>query len=239
MSEEFSGEQKLRIVLESIIRNVPKGEQSKKYGVSEEEFQSWHDHLIQNGGGIFDQSQQYNSKSRHGKKKMGPLAKLFLSFSLLTNVGLLIFGIVFSLNNENKKEELVEDEINSIDSPVNLVDRFPDAVAPPTEGKKEDAKDADIEVMLENARVKPLPSKSQDSNIENLLAQPGKTVIPSFIPPVVATEPENEVTFLGRSYEGRHVVYLLDVGTYVLDGNESVEQFNQSKEALVSSIVTL
>ena len=69
MSKEFSGEQKLRIVLESIIRNVPKGEQSKKYGVSEEEFQSWHDHLIQNGGKIFDQSQQYNSKSRHGKKK--------------------------------------------------------------------------------------------------------------------------------------------------------------------------
>ena len=103
--EAFSGEQTLRIVLESIIRNVPKGEQSKKYGVSEEEFQSWHDHLIQNGGKIFDQSQHYNSKSRHGKKKMGPLAKLFLSFSLLTNLGLLIFGIVFSLNNENKKEE--------------------------------------------------------------------------------------------------------------------------------------
>ena len=79
--------------------------------------------------------------------------------------------------------------------------------------------------MLENARVKPLPSKSQDNNIENLLAQPGKIAIPSLIPPVVATEPENEVTFLGRSYEGRHVVYLLDVGTYVLDGNDSVEQF--------------
>ena len=239
MSEEFSGEQKLRIVLESIIRNVPKGEQSKKYGVSEEEFQSWHDHLIQNGGKIFDQSQQYNSKSRHVKKKMGPLAKLFLIFSLFTNLGLLIFGIVYLLNNENKKEELVEAEINSIDSPVNLVDRFPDAVAPPTEGKKEEAKDADIEVMLENARVKPLPSKSQDNNIENLLAQPGKITIPSLIPPVVATEPENEVTFLGRSYEGRHVVYLLDVGTYILDGNDSVEQFNQSKEALVSSIITL
>ena len=40
MSAEFSGEQKLRIVLESIIRNAPKGEQSKKYGVTEEEFQS-------------------------------------------------------------------------------------------------------------------------------------------------------------------------------------------------------
>ena len=41
MADEFSGEQKLRIILESIIRNVPKEEQSKKYGVSEEEFQKW------------------------------------------------------------------------------------------------------------------------------------------------------------------------------------------------------
>ena len=56
MADEFSGEQKLRIILESIIRNVPKEEQSKKYGVSEEEFQKWHDHLIQNGGKLFESS---------------------------------------------------------------------------------------------------------------------------------------------------------------------------------------
>ena len=239
MSEEFSGEQKLRIVLESIIRNVPKGEQSKKYGVSEEEFQSWHDHLIQNGGKIFDQSRQSSSNSRHGKKKMGPLAKLFLIISLFTNLGLIIFGIFYSLNNENKKQELIVDEINAIDSPVNLVDRFPDSVSPAKEEAKLDGKDESIDTMLENARAKPLPSKSQDSNIENLLAQPSKIAIPSLIPPVVVPEPENEVTFFGQSYEGRHVVYLLDVGTYMLEGNESVKQFNQSKEALVSSIITL
>ena len=40
MTDEFSGEQKLRIVLESIIRNVPKEEQSKKYGVSKPNFRS-------------------------------------------------------------------------------------------------------------------------------------------------------------------------------------------------------
>ena len=56
MANEFSGEQKLRIVLESIIRNVSKSEQSKKYGVPEEEFQKWHDHLIQNGGKLFESS---------------------------------------------------------------------------------------------------------------------------------------------------------------------------------------
>ena len=60
---ELSGEQKLRIVLESIIRNVPKEEQCKKYGVTEQDFQSWHDHLIKDGGKIFepefDQSAAY------------------------------------------------------------------------------------------------------------------------------------------------------------------------------------
>ena len=39
MSAEFTGEQKLRIVLESIIRGVPKEEQCKKYGITDEQFQ--------------------------------------------------------------------------------------------------------------------------------------------------------------------------------------------------------
>ena len=106
MSVEFSGEQKLRIVLESIIRNVPKAEQSKKYGISEEEFQSWHDHLIQNGGGIFDASDQNSSRRRHSKKKMRPLAKLFLTLSLLVNLGLVIVGIVYSMNDEKEPNPL-------------------------------------------------------------------------------------------------------------------------------------
>ena len=69
MSKEFSGEQKLRIVLESIIRNVPKGEQSQKYGVTEEEFQSWHDHLIQNGGKIFGSSTQPSLVGKKPKRE--------------------------------------------------------------------------------------------------------------------------------------------------------------------------
>ena len=93
MSKEFSGEQKLRIVLESIIRNVPKGEQSKKYGVTEQEFQSWHDHLIQNGGKIFDSSVRTSLDTRKPKRKMSPLVRIFLSISLLTNLGLIIFGL--------------------------------------------------------------------------------------------------------------------------------------------------
>ena len=35
---DLTGEQKLRIVLESIIRKIPKEEQCQKYGISEEDF---------------------------------------------------------------------------------------------------------------------------------------------------------------------------------------------------------
>ena len=54
MAEELSGEHKLRIVLESIIRNVPKEKQCQKYDIAEEDFQEWHDQLITNGGKIFE-----------------------------------------------------------------------------------------------------------------------------------------------------------------------------------------
>ena len=239
MSVEFSGEQKLRIVLESIIRNVPKAEQSKKYDISEEEFQSWHDHLIQNGGGIFDASDQNSSRRRHSKKKMRPLAKLFLTLSLLANLGLVIVGIVYSMNSEKEPNELIHGETTSIDSPINLVDHSSDVVSPISDGKSKEAKNDSIDVMLENARAQPLPTKKQTGDIENLLASPQGLPVPSLIPPVTIPEPANEVTFLGKSYEGRHVVYLLDAGTYVLDGNESIHQFNQSKKALISSILTL
>ena len=135
MSTEFSGEQKLRIVLESIIRNVPKSEQSKKYGVSEEEFQSWHDHLIQNGGKIFSpMGETKSSRSRPAKKKRGPLAKFFLIISLLTNLALIIFGVTYTINQGKDKEGLDENEFSSIDSPVNLVDNSRDQASPASEG---------------------------------------------------------------------------------------------------------
>ena len=109
MAKEFSGEQKLRIVLESIIRNIPKAEQSEKYDISEEEFQTWHDHLIQNGGKIFDSSSQFGSGSKRTKRKMSPLVKFFLIISLLGNLGLITFGLVYIINQDSKKDEWVQD----------------------------------------------------------------------------------------------------------------------------------
>ena len=232
MSKEFSGEQKLRIVLESIIRNVPKGEQSQKYGVTEEEFQSWHDHLIQNGGKIFDSSVRTSLDTRKPKRKMSPLVRIFLSISLLTNLGLIIFGIVYVINRENKKDEWVQDDTNSIDSPINLTDDYEVQNMSKTDIEPTKEKEIPIDVILENSREKPFPSSNTD-DIGNLLASPNSLPVPSLLPPVSIAEPAKEVSFMGKSYEGRHVVYLLDVGTYVLDGNDSVGQFEKNKESFV------
>ena len=238
MSKEFSGEQKLRIVLESIIRNVPKGEQSQKYGVTEEEFQSWHDHLIQNGGKIFDSSVRTSLDTRKPKRKMSPLVRIFLSISLLTNLGLIIFGIVYVINRENKKDEWVQDDTNSIDSPINLTDDYEVQNMSKTDIEPTKEKEIPIDVILENSREKPFPSSNTD-DIGNLLASPNSLPVPSLLPPVSIAEPAKEVSFMGKSYEGRQVVDLLDVGTYVLDGNNSVGQFEKNKESLINSIITL
>ena len=65
---EFSGEQKLRIVLESILRKVPKEDQCKKYGISEKEFDSWNDKLINEGGQIFDEKVGKSSSNTSRKR---------------------------------------------------------------------------------------------------------------------------------------------------------------------------
>ena len=68
MPAEFTGEQKLRIVLESIIRGVAKEEQCKKYGITDEQFQSWHDHLIKNGGKIYEMGSPRPNRSPRIRK---------------------------------------------------------------------------------------------------------------------------------------------------------------------------
>ena len=91
---ELSGEQKLRIVLESIIRNVPKEEQCKKYGVSEQDFQTWHDHLIKHGGKIFEPDSEQKRERVRKIRKAGPFTKAVLSISLLINLsGLIVWGV--------------------------------------------------------------------------------------------------------------------------------------------------
>ena len=108
---ELSGEQKLRIVLESIIRNVPKEEQCKKYGVAEKDFQDWHDHLIKNGGRIFEP--EFGQKRERVRKirKAGPLTKAVLAISLLVNLsGLIVWGVMRYLEETRSPVAMAKEE---------------------------------------------------------------------------------------------------------------------------------
>ena len=89
MPAEFTGEQKLRIVLESIIRGVPREEQCKKYSITPEQFQTWHDHLIKNGGKIYEPGALRSGRSSRTKKvKFTPwYVSSLLAISILLNLG--------------------------------------------------------------------------------------------------------------------------------------------------------
>ena len=119
MPEELSGEHKLRIVLESIIRNVPKAELCQKYGISEEEFQGWHDHLITNGGKLFESD--FGSVRTRVKRVRGmtSLSKLILWASLLVNLAAVIVSMVIWL----RKDEPTIDPapVEPADSPLHCL----------------------------------------------------------------------------------------------------------------------
>ena len=238
MANEFSGEQKLRIVLESIIRNVSKSEQSKKYGVPEEEFQKWHDHLIQNGGKLFESSLTAKSTIRPKRVKRSKGSKFLLFMSILINVGLIAFGAYYTIINDLKFESVWLDQTeNPLDQQPVIVSEVPSFNEPVFS-----AKTVPEEVRFE-APIKNDPFDPEKNSGQYPLDQPKpKDELfkkSSIFPQLDAADLPKDVSFLGKTYDGRHVVYLLDVGTYVIENKESVAQFNKIKKGLISSILSL
>ena len=243
---ELSGEQKLRIVLESIIRKVPKEEQCQKYGISEEEFLGWQDQLTNNGGQIFEPGFGSKTISRRPQviRKMGPVAKVFLTLSLFSNIGLITVAIVLSLNNSSQPPEaqVLSKTVVPSDSPLHsaqpdtdfssLQPATPEVEKPPVEpsGEIKDLLAAGSNTM----------GQQKNEDLETLLAKPMELPVPQVISPTdTFIDVSSEVSFLDKIYEGRHVVYILDVGDYVLKGEGAAKRFEQMKDAVLSSIVTL
>ena len=238
MANEFSGEQKLRIVLESIIRNVSKSEQSKKYGVPEEEFQKWHDHLIQNGGKLFESSLTAKSTLRPKRVKRSKGSKFLLFMSILVNVGLIAFGAYYTIINDLKFESVWLDQTeNPLDQQPVIVSEVPSFNEPVFS-----AKTVPEEVKFE-APITNDPFDPEKNSGQYPLDQPKpKDELfkkSSIFPQLDAADLPKDISFLGKTYDGRHVVYLLDVGTYVVENKESVAQFNKIKKGLISSILSL
>jgi hypothetical protein len=237
MPAEFTGEQKLRIVLESIIRGVPKDEQCKKYGISIDQFETWHNHLIKNGGKIYEQGTSPKARSsRTIKIRFIPwYIKTLLVLSVFSNLAAaIVWGVwYFSVNDPSSKEitafadsaksgsfennqsdvGTLEDSPSSLDDLISQVDQFGnDPVGNAGESLSDPSKPG-LDQLLAPAIKLPKPPSSLDL--------------------------ENQVNFLDRNYEAKHVVYVMDVGSYQLKGPNASERLERMKVSVLESITKL
>ena len=238
MAEELSGEHKLRIVLESIIRNVPKEKQCQKYDIAEEDFQEWHDQLITNGGKILEPGFGSSRTKIRKVNKMGAIPKAVLISSLFANLAAVIVFIVwtfFSSQNPAEGEPSLAGTTPEDDSPVYL-GSVADSV--PLERENVEPKEA-MPPNEPSAPPEEVPLTQPRDDLENLLAMPLPLPQPSILPPVIAPEPKREVSFMGKVYEGKHVVFLLDADLHMLKGDTARRNFESMKNEILTSIASL
>jgi len=233
MAEELSGEHKLRIVLESILRDIPKGEQCQKYGISEDEFQGWHDHLITNGGKIFEPDFGKTRTRVRKVHQMSSLSKTLLVLSLLVNLAAMIFVAVWKLYPFDDPEYgLGPNLTDSRDSPVEDGPlNINETIALP--------EDEETNFATQAPAVSPEPLPPPRADLEHLLAKPMPLLKPKPLLPVPVPEQAREISFMGGNFQGKHVVYLLDAGTHVLAEKETKESFKAMKTEMLSSIANL
>ena len=127
-----------------------------------------------------------------------------------------------------------EEQIPEIDSPLNQ-SALEDSKVSQEETESSDAAVGDE--LLESASI--VASKDDPLDLENLLASPLELPAAEMLPPVQPSDLASEVMFLDEVYEGRHVVFLLDAGLYMVDGDGAIPKFEKMKDALLSSIVNL
>lgn len=243
MPAEFTGEQKLRIVLESIIRGVPKDKQCKKYGISDQQFQQWHDHLIKNGGKIYEMDIKRPSRSTRTRKiKYIPwYLKLFLILSIFSNLAAaIVWGVWFT--SEMAQEDGLYDELLTSSSPSSVnetnvsVGMNSDAVTSDLDELIDrvdnfaNSKNAEGDIDLDSPKL----TNNSRTNLEEMLSPALK--LP---PPPSSLELENRVDFLDQPYEAKHVVYVIDVGAYQLKGPNASECMERMKLAVLESLTKL
>lgn len=229
---KFTGEQKLRIVLESLLRDVPKKEQCKKYGISEGEFDSWNDKLIKEGGSIFENNPSGKSVSFKSKTKIW---KYSLYSSLLVNIALILGGVLWYFFIKPNDPHPYPSDINSFDYPVNdsqsAVSQSLETFSEINPNPDQDARIREqIRVKKENASLNP----GQTSPILGL-----PTVIGDVIPEVDPKNLAREVMLNDKIYEGKHALYVLDASLHSLDSEEGQKSFVDTTNSVINSIESL
>lgn len=237
---EFTGEQKLRIVLESILRDVPKSEQCKKYGITEAEFDSWNHKLVTDGGRIYDEYKPASSVERGPLLiKLKSYGKIGIILSILANLGALLFLAVWlSIDNE--------DEVEPLETVVEIVENVPGAyseIENPLVVGNERLNTGEILPDKEDLEslVAGFDSAAEDSALplESLLADPLSLPSPEVLTPVNPEDLNVEVMLFDKVYQGKHVVYVLDASVYMVENNASAQRFEKMRSALMDSIINL
>ena len=245
MAESLTGEQKLRIVLESIIRNVPKAEQCEKYNVSEEEFDSWRERLMKDGGKIYESSpvqdipMGFDPPPRQGKS-----SGVLLGLSVLVNLVLVCLAAAFGLGWIKWGEKSSPDELPAKEQDSQASSKDTSSVNVVAKNVKPVN---DLDDLLNPSESRPvssnppleLPPSSGASTTTSLSPAGGKPRNPK--PPIFSgvpgmPRPTFEVNAFGFRTPGRLVVFALDVSRYMTNGVEARGRFRTIKQELVDAI---
>jgi hypothetical protein len=241
MAKHFSGEEKLRIVLESIIRSISKDEQCKKYECSETDFDAWREHLVTNGGKVFEPGYGIVATKSNKSSGGGWFSKLVLTLSILANLAVASAALAWQMKWIDFGSYLPTHEVASTAEPSSPpVSRHPSATMPGTDRKGgETLESLLLAAKSSTAKQDALTSSGSSTPIDPsavpLGTVPSSTKAPLFSGLPGRTRPTFEIDAFGVRTPGRQIVFALDASDYMTRGNR-VEQFRELKNKLQLAI---
>jgi hypothetical protein len=243
MAKYFSGDEKLRIVLESIIRGISKDEQCKKYECSETDFDVWREHLVNNGGKVFEPG--YGLVASQSKKSSGGgwLSRLLLTLSILANLAVVSVALAWKMKWIDFESYFPIHEVVSATEPSSSPDRHHSTATLP-KGVLKGGETLDSLLLSQqsspakqDSSTSTGPSDSLESSAlpSAMVSDPSSAKAPLFSGLAGKARPTFEIDAFGVRTPGRLVVFALDASDYMTRGNR-VGQFRELKNKLQLAI---
>ena len=228
MAKHFSGEEKLRIVLESIIRSISKDEQCKKYECSETDFDAWREHLVTNGGKVFEPGYGVVATKSNKSSGGGWFSKIVLTLSILANLAVASAALAWQMKWIDFGSYLPIHEVASTSEPSSPpVSRHPSAAMPGTDQKGGET--------LESLLLAAKSSTAKQDALTSSGSVPSSTKAPLFSGLHGRVRPTYEIDAFGIRTPGRQIVFALDASDYMTRGNR-VGRFRELKNKLQLAI---
>ena len=230
MAEQIQGEEKLRIVLESIIRNVPKEEQCEKYGVTEQEFETWRETLMRDGGKIYDAPEPVVVKAGVA----GLFTKLIFAMSVVANL-VLVGGVVAWkmgwLGTVDKPEPEVAGAPGdgSPDPVSSLLDDSP----APAGASRPSAPPRTPDPPEPGASVSRPPVRPPSGDFSPTVSVPENPRAPMLSS---GGAPRFSIDAFGMNVPGRNVVFALDLSDYMTNTVQAQTRFRTLKTQLRAAV---